>query len=278
MGLQKMADQPAFAFGRNWQTFLTHFDEERAAAAASSLTEFLNAPDLRDKTFVDIGCGSGLFSYAAFKLGAQRIVSFDVDPFSVECCRFLRNKAGNPAIWQVMEGSVLDVDFLHTLGTFDVVYSWGVLHHTGRMWDAIENAARMVEPGGYYYIALYNKILSRNGSVSWIHPFWLKIKRAYNSYPALGTYVLEPLAMAAYLGLVLARLENPITHVRNYKSHRGMSWKTDATDWLGGYPYEFATVEEVFKFVKQRFPEFNLVNIKVTSGRGLNWYLFQRSL
>lgn len=271
-----MADGPAFAFGRNWQAFLTHVDEDRVRAAESSLTSFLHVPDLQGKTFVDIGCGSGLFSYAAFKLGAAKIVSFDIDQFSVECCRYLHEKAGSPAHWTVMKGSVLDEEFLQRLETFDIVYSWGVLHHSGRMWDAIENAARLVKPGGFYYIALYNKILSRNGSVSWIHPFWLKIKRTYNSYPALGTYVLEPLAMAAYLALVLARLENPVTHVKNYKSHRGMSWKTDATDWLGGYPYEFATVEEVFKFVKAKFPDFNLVDIKVTSGRGLNWYLFQR--
>ena len=145
------------------------------------------------------------------------------------------------------------------------------------MWHAIERTAGLVNPGGYYYIALYNKILARNGSASWVHPFWLRIKTLYNTYPSLGSYVLEPLAMAAYLAIVVARGENPLTHIRNYKSHRGMSWRTDATDWLGGYPYEFATVEEVFKFVRDKFADFNLANIKVTSGRGLNWYLFQRS-
>jgi hypothetical protein len=56
-----------------------------------------------------------------------------------------------------------------------------------------------------------------------------------------------------------------------------MSWRTDATDWLGGYPYEFATVEEVFRFVRNEFPDFNLINLKVTGGRGLNWYLFQKT-
>ena len=83
--------------------------------------------------------------------------------------------------------------------------------------------------------------------------------------------------MAAYLAMVTARRHNPVKHVREYKSHRGMSWRTDATDWLGGYPYEFATVEEVFTFVRAVAPDFNLVNMKVTSGRGLNWYLFERS-
>ena len=146
------------------------------------------------------------------------------------------------------------------------------------MWDAIQASVGLTRLGGYYYIALYNKILGRSGSTSWIHSFWLGVKRFYNAHPGVGAYVLEPLAMAAYLAMVLAKLENPVSHIKNYKSHRGMSWRTDATDWLGGYPYEFATVEEVFKFVKERFPDVNLVNLKVTSGRGLNWYLFQRSV
>lgn len=269
-------EAPSFSFGRNWQEFLKGLDDERISIAEASLVEFLNLQDLRGKSFLDIGCGSGLFSQAAYNLRAEKVVSFDVDPFSVECCRFLHARSGKPSNWEVLEGSVLDTDFLGGLGAFDIVYSWGVLHHTGRMWDAIRNAAALVKPGGYFYIAIYNRILARDGSTSWIHPFWLKIKRTYNSYPAVGKFVFEPLAMAAYLAIVMARLENPVTHVRNYKSHRGMSWKTDATDWLGGYPYEFATVEEVFKFVKGSFPDFNLTNLKVTSGRGLNWYLFER--
>ncbi len=264
-----------FSFGRNWQDFLKSLDSERIRIAEASLVEFMNIHDLRGKSFLDIGCGSGLFSQAAFNLGADRVISFDVDPFSAECCRYLHERSGKPSNWQVLEGSVLDNDFLTSLGSFDIVYSWGVLHHTGKMWDALKNSGALVKPGGYYYIAIYNKILARNGSTSWIHPFWIKIKTIYNSNPVIGKFVFQPLAMAAYLAIVMARLENPATHIKNYKSHRGMSWKTDATDWLGGYPYEFATVEEIFKFIKGNFPDLNLTNIKVTSGRGLNWYLFR---
>ncbi len=194
----------------------------------------------------------------------------------MECCRYLRDTKGNPENWEISEGSILDKNFIDPLGRFDVVYSWGVLHHTGKMWDAIRNSLELVNPRGVYYIALYNKILARDGSTSWIHSFWLSVKRIYNSYPRLGRYFFIPAAKAAYIGMVIAKRENPIRHVKNYKSHRGMSWETDATDWIGGYPYEFASVEEVFKFVKQIKPDFTLENIKVTSGRGLNWFLFAR--
>lgn len=271
-----MSTQQDFSFGENWRIFLERLDDERIKIAEASLVEFLKLQDLRGTDFLDIGCGSGLFSLAAHNLGAKRVVSFDLDPLCVDCCNQLRNRANSPDNWEVYQGSILDETFLARLGTFDIVYSWGVLHHTGRMWDAIDNAAALVSPGGYYYIALYNKILARNDTTSWIHPFWTTVKRIHNSYPWLGTYVMEPLAMAAYLAMVIARGENPVSHVRNYQSHRGMSWRTDATDWLGGYPYEYATVEEVFTFVTARHPDFILRNIRVTSGRGLNWYLFAR--
>jgi len=271
-----MNQEQNFSFGRNWQRFLESLDEDRLNIAAESLTEFLNLSDLQGKSFLDIGCGSGLFSYAAFKLGAKRVVSFDVDPFSVQCCRHLRSLAGSAENWLICEGSILDKTFAGSLGNFDIVYSWGVLHHTGNMWESIINSGELVAPNGYFYVALYNKIMSRNGSAAWIHGFWLSVKKLYNAHPLLGKFVLEPAAMGAYLAMVAARLENPVKHVRNYRSHRGMRWSTDATDWLGGYPYEFATVEEVFKFVAKKFPDFILTNVKTTSGRGLNWYLFRR--
>jgi 2-polyprenyl-6-hydroxyphenyl methylase/3-demethylubiquinone-9 3-methyltransferase len=266
-----------FEFGKNWQEFLKSFDLERVEIAKASLTEFLDFERLEGLTFLDIGCGSGLFSYAAHELGASCIVSFDTDPFSVACCEHLRSEAGKPSSWQVLQASVLDESLPERLGTFDIVYSWGVLHHTGRMWDAIRNAMRFVTPGGYFYIALYNKILTRDGrGAHWIHPFWIRIKKTYNARPGIAKYILTPAAKTAYIAMVLAKGENPIAHVRNYKSHRGMSWHTDATDWLGGYPYEFATTEEVFRFVRADSPVFHLINLKVTGGRGLNWYLFRR--
>ena len=270
-----MQQDVSFSFGRNWQNFLQSVDESRLTIAKESLTQFLNMDSLRGKTFLDIGCGSGLFSYAANNLGASKIVSFDVDPISVECCKSLRERAGNPPEWKVYEGSILDANFVSQLDHFDIVYAWGVLHHTGNMWEAIYQSAGLVKQAGYLYIALYNKILTRSGGPSWIHSFWLNIKKFYNSHPIVAKSVMLPLAMGAYLAMVLARGVNPVTHLRNYRSHRGMSWSTDAVDWLGGYPYEYASVEEVFKFLRERRPNFNLVNLKTTSGRGLNWYLFE---
>lgn len=266
-----MRERVTFRFGKNWRRFLKSLDEERVKNAELSLAEFIGVRDLKGRSFIDIGCGSGLFSYAAFNLGARRIVSIDIDACSVSCCNFLREKAGSPRHWEVYEGSVLDAGLLSKLGTFDIVYSWGVLHHTGAMWKALENAGRCVTEGGYFYIALYNRVEGFKGS-----GFWLGVKRLYNRMPAPGKYLMDLCYMGYYFAAQLIRLRNPLRSIRSYKSHRGMSWRTDISDWLGGYPYEYATVEEVFRHARALFPDFELVNIRTTNGIANNWFLFKK--
>jgi SAM-dependent methyltransferase len=271
-----------FSFGRNWRSFLATLDEERIVNAKSSLLEFMELEDLHGKTFLDIGCGSGLFSYAAHLAGAKKVVSFDLDPVSVECARKMRERvevgevvacktdAGKSVLWEISEGSVLDFAFISKLDRFDIVFSWGVLHHTGNMWQAIKNAARLVSKDGLFYIAIYNKVEEPFGS-----KFWLAVKKRYN---ASGFFVKKAFELSyalLYFGYNLARLRNPLKRIAAYKSHRGMSWWHDIVDWFGGYPYEFATVEEIFLFMKKEFPRFKLVNVKSTNGPANNWFLFK---
>ena len=263
-------DQDTFSFGKNWQRFLSCINEERLATARASLVEFLEKPNLENLTFLDVGCGSGLFSNAAFHLKAKRIVSFDVDPFSVRCCEHLHAKVDKPSHWQIQQGSILDPQLLSSLGQFDIVYSWGVLHHTGQMWDAIQNSAGLVKRGGFYYIAIYNTVDGILGS-----RFWLKIKKFYNRSPQFVQWLLVNIYCLALIVRCLLNFQNPLSFIRNYKSLRGMSFKTDAVDWVGGYPYEFASIEEIFRFMKSNFPKFTLVNVKSTNNFGNNWFLFR---
>lgn len=259
-----------FSFGRNWQLFLKKCNDEQIGVACSSLQEFMGIPDFKGKSFLDIGCGSGLFSYGAFKLGAERVVSIDIDPFSIQCCQHMHEKAQRPANWKIFQGSVLDQPFLSQFKDFDIVYSWGVLHHTGEMWTAIKNSASSVKKGGFYYIAIYNNVNGILGS-----RFWLKIKKFYNQAPKFVQGLMANLYCLAFIVKCFVNLENPISFIKNYKSFRGMSFKTDAIDWVGGYPYEFATVEEIFQFMKSNFPRFKLVNVKSTNHFGNNWFLYQ---
>lgn len=137
-----------FAFGENWGRFLNALNDERIAKAENSLKTMLGLERLDGLNFLDVGSGSGLFSLAARRLGAH-VVSFDYDPQSVACTQELRRRFFSDDVhWVIEQGSVLDSDYLTQLGQFDVVYSWGVLHHTGAMWQALENVVPLVRGGG----------------------------------------------------------------------------------------------------------------------------------
>lgn len=262
-----------FSFGRNWSDFVArHLTPEREEIARKSIIDFLELPDLRGRTFLDIGCGSGLFSLGALRLGASRIVSVDVDPFSVRSCEELKRRAGNPAQWDVVHGSILDSALVTRLSKADIVYAWGSLHHTGNMWQAIRNTASLVEPGGLFYLSIYNKVLGRKGS-----EFWLRVKRLYNRSSRPTKLMLET-AHFVRNGLLrkLVSFENPLTLFTQYGQGRGMSYWTDIRDWLGGYPYEFASTDEIFRFCTRELG-MEMVNLKATNTTGTNDFLFRKA-
>lgn len=258
-----------FSFGRNWSDFLTSITPRRIAIAEASLTSFLGP--IKGKTFIDIGCGSGLFSLAAHRLGAK-VTSVDIDTYSLECARILHEQAGRPKNWSIQSGSALDRGLRDRFGRYDCVYSWGVLHHTGDMTQAIRNVTELVKPNGQLYIALYNH------STSWIHgtsPFWQRAKANYNASPVWA----KQLYIAAYstylfLGLCVT-LKNPFRYIAEYQGMRGMSWRHDVLDWLGGHPYEYADPATVVASLSEL--GFTLQKIHTVSTIACNEYVFVRN-
>jgi SAM-dependent methyltransferase len=267
------APADAFAFGRNWQHYVDRYlDRERVEIAAQSLRELIEE-DLAGRTFVDVGAGSGLFSLCAHEAGAE-VVSLDVDPDSVAACRELRRRAGAPATWTVLEGSILDDELVERLPRGDVVYSWGVLHHTGDMWTAIEHAARLVRPSGLFALSIYNRATGRFLDSD----RWLAIKRRYNRSGQGTRRVLEAANLGHWTWSQVAARKNPVRVARTYKRNRGMALRTDLVDWLGGYPYEYATADEIVEFCCGRL---GLSPVKVrgnpSTGIGNNEFVFRRA-
>lgn len=262
---------PRFPFGENWSRFLRLLTKARIAEAEDSLRATLNVEGLSGKSFLDIGCGSGLFSLAARRLGA-RVHSFDYDPQSVACARELRRRYfPDDEEWTIEEGSALDGAYMSTLGRFDVVYCWGVLHHTGQMWDALEHVIGAVGSGGRMWIAIYNH-------QPLLTPWWRWVKRGYLRMPSWlqRVYVLPFFGYAVLAGLSadLLRGKDPRRRYAG-RDRRGMSPWHDAVDWVGGWPFETATPAAVVAFVNARGLE--SLTVKAVGRRhGCNEFVFQR--
>lgn len=267
-------DPKHFSFGKNWQNFLKNLTEKKIEEAEKSLLDFLGGKEnITGKTFIDIGCGSGLFSLAAYRLGAKKVLSVDIDDFSVACVKYLHKKNGGSDQWEIKTGSALDKKFLSSLGTFDIIYSWGVLHHTGNMYQALENITLLTHAESKLYIALYN---DNQRFMEGTSSFWLKAKKIYNKCGSLEKRLFQFIYTAYYvIGLTL-NLVNPITYIKNYHSLRGMSFMIDIKDWLGGYPYEYASKEKIISFFRER--GFDVVKTSPARSIGCNEFLLNRHL
>jgi len=274
MTLKPSANELRFSFGENWLRFLRTINDVSISEAQVSVTNAVGTSELAGKMFLDAGCGSGLFSLAARKLGA-RVRSFDYDLNSVGCTAALKDRylPGDEA-WIIEQGSVLDEHYMASLGQFDIVYSWGVLHHTGNMWRAVTTVADRVRPNGHLVISIYND----QGHWSSV---WLSIKRLYNILPR---FLRVPFVMLAILPKELKSALfsflslQPLRYVRtwtNYRQSRGMSKWHDLVDWVGGLPFEVAKPEEVIFSLKAR--GFDLINLTTCAGElGCNEYVFHR--
>ncbi len=266
-----MNNQPevVFSFGKNWRKFLDSLSEEKIRFAEESLKKMLNIENLSGLRFLDAGCGSGIFSLAALRLGAKEVVSFDIDEDSVACAKHLMKHFGPFPQWQIKTGSALDRAFLDNLGQFDVVYSWGVLHHTGKMWDALSNITIPVAPDGTLFISIYND----QGKISRL---WKWIKYFYNISPspikrlmAVGYYFI---VLAVKAGQGITTLQPPKKWFE-YSNDRGMNIWSDVVDWIGGYPFETATSEEIITFFQKK--DFILINSAEKTGSGCNEFVLK---
>lgn len=223
-----------FAIGENWLDYAAKIDEPRIAQAIADLQRLSGRERFDNLSFLDIGCGSGLHALAAIRMGAARVVGVDIDADSVAASRatFARFAPEANARFDVV--SVFDMTPA-THGGFDVVYSWGVLHHTGDMYRALTVAAGLVQPGGKFLVALYRRT-----------PFcsmWRSIKRWYSRATPRNQAYARSIYIRLHRILLALRGRSLDDLIRDYGKRRGMDYYNDVHDWMGGYPYESISPE-----------------------------------
>ncbi|HJN37748.1 MAG TPA: class I SAM-dependent methyltransferase [Gammaproteobacteria bacterium] len=261
-----------YKFGENWKDFSTQINNARIEAAQQGLIKLFGPEGLSGKTFLDIGCGSGLSTLAAILLGAKKVVSIDIDEVSVATTtRLLQHyKVSNKAHVETL--SVFDMHQRpDIIQQFDVVYSWGVLHHTGNLAEAMQLAKRCVKPGGLLMLALYNKTTMCS--------FWAKEKKIYVASPFVLKRLFEFIFQIIHAFRLLIKRRNVFKFYKGYQTRRGMSFIHDVRDWLGGYPYQSISAQGCEKWAEENHmdiinsfalpPSFGLL------GSGCHEYVFK---
>jgi 2-polyprenyl-6-hydroxyphenyl methylase/3-demethylubiquinone-9 3-methyltransferase len=224
-----------YEFGQNWQHFAEGLSSAAIDQAVLGMRRLIPVDEISGRDVLDIGCGSGLHALAALRLGASSVTAIDIDEDSVSTTRQLLSLHAPPgAIWSATVKSVFE---LETMPQYPVVYSWGVLHHTGDMYAAIRCAADRVAPDGGLYLALYRKTPL---CCAWRVEKWL-----YTNSPRRGRHALEATYVAAFRLAMTIQGRNFQQYVTSYLRNRGMNWMTDVRDWLGGYPYQSISEKEM---------------------------------
>ncbi len=266
-----------YTFGKIFKEFYTESRfKSNYDIAKKELLEFIPNSSLKDQRFLDAGSGIGLYSLVASELEPLEIISFDYDPEMVGMTKEIKKLSTNEIPWDVHHGNITNYDFLKSLGSFDYIYCWGVVHHTGHMWKSIENIIKLVNKDGYIYLGIYNDASAfgfwddrRFGSSK----MWKSVKKLLFHSPSLVKSSV--LLLSKFLYWILSNTEFIFGKYKfkDFKE-RGMDSSLSIEDWLFGYPYEYASIDEVFSFMKDN--GFKLEKIKSNIGLRTNHYLFKK--
>jgi SAM-dependent methyltransferase len=252
-----------FSFGKNWQSYSKYaITTARIEQARQTFRELITGIDIKGKKFIDIGFGQGLSLIAAAEMNAD-VLGVDLDSDNVEALDHISRVMGFPKPIKTLIVSILDDGFVDQgRGRYDIVHSWGVLHHTGQMKKAIDNACALVAEGGVFICAIYNR--------HWSSPLWKVIKWSYNRFPeSIQKIMIALFYPILYMAKYIVTLKNP------KKKERGMDFFHDVVDWVGGYPYEYAGMQEIRDYVCDH--GFECVKMRAAQvPTGCNEFMFKR--
>lgn len=263
-----------FSFWKNWARFLERLNEKKINQAKDYLENFIWGKEkIEGKTVIDFWCWSGLMSLCFYLLWAKKIVSIDIDDNSINCTKYLKEKyCKQTNKWDILKGSILNENFIKSLWKYDIVYSWGVIHHTWNMWKWLDLIWKLVNNNWLLYIAIYNKYEKFPSS-----KLWLKIKKIYANSNFLIRKIMYYLLIMEIIFMRIIKWQNPYKYIKDYykNSNRWMDFFRDVEDWVGWYPYEYASIEEIKDFYEKKW--YKLINLYDSSAWWwCNEFLFKK--
>jgi hypothetical protein len=269
-----MAESRHFAFGKNWNDYSQTINNGMISEATQNLNRLLGNMDLTNVKVLDIGSGSGIHDVAFLRMGCESLVAFDFDLDSVKTTEKIIKQNYTGSNYQVYRDDILSLKYI-PIAKYGLVYSWGVLHHTGNLEEAIRNSCGLVDVGGYFAVAVYRKTRLCN--------FWRIEKRFYSQAPRWIQLLFEALYVSVFAikFTMIDRRSNFFQYVSRYEQSRGMKWIYDVRDWLGGYPYESISAQDLIdKFSELGFTleiEFSSDPGLGLLGSGCDEFLFRKS-
>jgi 2-polyprenyl-6-hydroxyphenyl methylase/3-demethylubiquinone-9 3-methyltransferase len=269
-----LKDRKHFAFGKNWDLYSRQINPQHVENSKKDLIGLIQFESLEGMTVLDIGSGSGIHSLSMMLLGCRDLVSLDYDSDSVSTTKRILSDKIFKGDFQVIQADILKHIPELDGRTFDLVYSWGVLHHTGDMMKGIDRSIGYVKPGGLIALALYRKTLFCS--------IWRIEKLVYSKSPKFLQNLIQKFYELVFaLQTYLKTGKTFGSYKRGYLQKRGMEFSSDVHDWLGGYPYESIDPKYLIKYMEQL--GFTMLNSHIAKkqigilGSGCDEFLFKNN-
>ena len=201
-------------------------------------------PDgLEGKTVLDGGCGSGMVSVAFATLGAD-VTGVDVTRQCVENGRKNAQRFGVECRFIQADLVTLSLD-----DQFDIIYTWGVLHHTPDAEASFHSLATHLKEDGDIIIAVYLRTP--------LSGFWNSIRVFYQRSPSMLKTVTRKTTAALLAGVDMAKR---LVGGRQRYMMRGTSNEEIVNDWFGVPHRTFHSYDEVYKWFEDAGLAYELVD------------------
>jgi ubiquinone/menaquinone biosynthesis C-methylase UbiE len=202
-------------------------------------------PEGRHGVALDGGCGTGVCS-AALSAVAQRVVSLDISEDSLRVGEKIIQELSLDNV-NFVEGSLVAIPFFD--GTFDLVFSWGAIHHTSHPVQALDELCRVLKTKGVLILAVYLKT-----HLTWLHEVVRKMCLCAKGFPGFKRIFIKTIVGCITLHDKVYALDI---------ARDDVSVESLVEDWFFVPEKHFFTIDQMRGLFEQRNLDFELLHKKI---------------